>query len=179
MIGRTTRPAKPVGPRPVTASYLRNAAMQYLSTRSASTAMLRQTLERRAKRRLDVKLLADDTRSLIDKTVADLVALGLVNDAKFAEARAASLVRKGLSRQRITLGLRAKGIDGDTLEQTIATDLDDLTQARRFVERKRLGSWRRGGATPETRDKDLRALARAGFSYQIAAQALAATTDDD
>ncbi len=170
---KNKRRAKPLGSRPVTATYLRNAAMHYLSGRSASTAMLRQTLQRRAKRRLDVTSLGDDSKELIDKAIADLVGLGLINDAKFAEYRAASLARKGLSKRRIAEGLRIKGIVGATAAKAIGDDLDELTQARRFIERKRLGAHRRATATPETRDKDLRALARAGFSFRIAAAALA------
>jgi regulatory protein len=89
------------GPQPVTAVYLRNAAMHYLSGRAASESMLRQTLERRAKRRLDMRTLDDETKTLIAAAIADLVTHGLLNDAKFAEGRAASLMRKGFSKRRI------------------------------------------------------------------------------
>ena len=164
-------------PRPVTAVYLRNAAMHYLATRSASTSMLKQTLERRAKRRLCVKQLTEETHDLIDQAVAALVALGMVNDASFAQSRARSLQSKGLSRRRITEGLRLKGIAGEQAANAVDPALDELTQARRFAERKRLGAWRRGGASPETRDKDLRALARAGFSYAIANRALSGSDE--
>jgi regulatory protein len=160
------------GPRPVTASYLRNAAMHYLSGRSASEVMLRQTLERRAKKRLAVRALSEETTALIAAALAEMITLRLVDDVKFAEGRAASLARKGLGKRRIAMGLRQKGIVGDKIEAAIAPDLDELTQARRFAERKRLGTWRRDGGSRETRDKDLRALARAGFSYGIAAKAL-------
>ena len=134
--------------------------------------MLRQTLERRAKTRLGVRQLADDTRELIDRAIADLVGLGMVNDASFAQTRARTLANKGLSKRRITEGLRLKGIQGEQAARAIDPDLDELTQARRFAERKRLGHWRRGGATAETRDKDLRALARAGFAFAVASKAL-------
>jgi regulatory protein len=152
--------------------------MHYLSARAASVAMLRQTLERRAKRRLAVKILEPETKTLIEAAIAELITLGLINDARFAENRAASLARKGFSKRRIGLGLKIKGIGAETIEAAIAPDVDDLTQARLFVERKRLGQFRRGGAAPETRDKDLRALARAGFGYAIAAKALDAPEDE-
>ncbi|MEQ1650847.1 MAG: RecX family transcriptional regulator, partial [Hyphomicrobiaceae bacterium] len=163
--------------RPVTATYLRNSAMHYLSARSASTTMLRQTLERRAKTRLCVRQLSEETRALIDKAIGELVTLGMVNDATFAQARARSLQGKGFSKRRITEGLRLKGIGGAQAALAIDPELDELTQARRFAERKRLGAWRRGGPTPETRDKDLRALARAGFAYAIASKALVEAED--
>jgi regulatory protein len=146
--------------------------MAYIASRAASTAMLRQTLERRAKRRLAVRSLEPATIADIDAVIGGLVTLGLVDDQKFAAGRAATLANKGLPRRRVAEGLRLKGIAQETIEQVIEPDLDDTTQARRFVERKRLGSFRRGGMTPESRQKDLRALARAGFSFRAAACAL-------
>ena len=173
------RPAsKPTGPRPVTASYLRKAALHYISGRAASAAMARQTLQRRAKRRLGVRALDPAIVALIEAAIAELLHLGLLDDAKFAEVRTATLVRKGLSRNRVAQGLRAKGIDKETIEKAVGGDIDELAQARRFVERKRLGQLRRGGITPESRKRDLGALARAGFGFAIAAQALASGEPD-
>jgi regulatory protein len=175
---RPASTARTTGPRPVTPAYLRNAAMHYLSGRSASVAMLQQTLDRRAKRRLAVRTLEPEICTLIETTIAELLKLGLLNDAKFAENRAASLTRKGFSKSRIGLGLKQKGITGATLEAAISPDHNDLVQARLFAQRKRLGHWRRGDTAPEKRDKDLRALARAGFSYAISAKALAEPDPD-
>jgi len=166
------KPRERPGPRPVTASYLRNAAMHYISGRSASTAMVRQTLERRAKRRLCVTSLDEPIRALIDGAIATLQQAGLLDDARFAEGRAATLTRRGLPRRRITAGLRLKGLDSATIEHVVGSDIDELAQARRYIQRKRLGRWRRDGMTPETRRKDLGALCRAGFSLTIAGRAL-------
>lgn len=173
-----SRPAAPVKPRerpkprPVTASYLRNAAMHYISGRAASAAMVRQTLERRAKRRLCVTSLDEATRDLIAGAIATLQQAGLLDDGLFAEGRAATLKRRGLPRRRIAAGLHLKGIDAATVERVVSADIDELVQARRYIERKRLGSLRKGGMTPETRRKDLGALCRAGFSLAIANRAL-------
>ena len=170
--GSKTRPSTPPATRPVTASYLRKAALHYISGRAASAAMVRQTLQRRAKRRLAVRALEPATVALIEAAIAELLTLGLLDDAKFAEVRTGTLARKGLSRGRIAQGLRAKGIAKETVALAITDDIDELAQARRFVERKRLGSLRRGGSTPESRKKDLGALARAGFGFAVAAKAL-------
>ena len=169
---------KPAGPKPVTAAYLRNAAMHYLSAHAASTAMVRQVLERRAKRRLAVKTLEDTVRAQIEATITELQALDLIDDARFAENRTAALAGKGLSRRRIAEGLKSKGIAKDTIERMVSGDIDEVVQARRYVERKRLGSFRRGGMTPESRRKDLAALARAGFSFAIASHALDLRDDE-
>lgn len=159
-------------PRPVTPSYLRNAAMHYLSGRAASTAMLRQTLARRAKRRLDVKSLDEPTRTLIEQAIADLVSLGMLDDVRFAQTRAASLQRKGLSLKRIGLGLEQKGIDKSTASRAVSAGIDDFAQARLFAQRKKLGPWRRGGLDPAKRQKEIQALIRAGFTFSIAAKTL-------
>ncbi len=170
--GSNRKSAKPAGPQPVTATYLRHAAMHYISAHAASTTMARQVLERRAKRRLVTTTLDVDTRQLIDAAIAELQALGLLDDARFAEGRTAALARKGLSSRLIAQGLRAKGIARETIEKSGIGHIDELAQARRLVQRKRLGSSRRGGMTPESRRKDLAALARAGFTFAISAQAL-------
>jgi regulatory protein len=165
---KAPRPAS----RPVTAAYLHKAATRYVSARSASGAMVRQTLERRAKRRLAVTALDETTLGLIEAVMSDLAKLGLIDDARFAQARAASLAAKGLPGRRIAAVLRAKGVEPDTIAVAGAADVDELAQARRYVERKRLGRHRTGEATAGTHLKDLRALARAGFSYAVAVKAL-------
>jgi regulatory protein len=171
--------AKPQGPRPVTASYLRNSAMHYISSRSASTAMVRRTLERRALRRLEVRKLPAEVSELIDRTIASFVELGLLNDVSFATSRAASLARKGFSRRRIAQSLQVKGITGTLTTDAIDPDLDDLTLARRYARSKRLGPWRRAvDATPALIDKELRAMARGGFPLQIAKRVLSEEAEE-
>ncbi len=174
-----SRTRQPPTPRHVTESYLRNSAMHYLSQRAASTSMLRQTLVRRAKRRLCQQSLPEEVGDRIDTVIAALVKLGLINDDTFAANRAASLARKGFSKRRIEQGLHAKGIKGERAARAIGDDLDELAQARRFAERKRLGSWRRGDASPELHQKDLRAMARAGFSLSTARKALEPEVDPE
>jgi len=166
------RSGTPVTPRPVTATYLRNAALHYISQRAASVAMVRQILERRAKKRLAGRTLDAATEALIEAAIAELAALGLIDDVRFAGGRAATLAGKGLARSRIAQGLRSKGVSRETIAAAVGDAIDDLEQARRFVARKRLGALRRGGMTPESRRKDLAALARAGFAYSVASRAL-------
>lgn len=170
--GSKRKPATRAAPKPVTASYLRNAAMHYISAHSASSEMVRQVLQRRCKRRLVTKSLEADTQALIDAAITHLQALGLIDDTRFAASRLTSLAGKGLSRRRIAGGLKAKGVANDIVESLVTGDIDELGQARRLIERKRLGSYRRGGVTPESRRKDLAALARAGFSFAVSVRAL-------
>jgi regulatory protein len=158
----------------VTAAYLQNAALHYLAARAASTAMLRETLTRRAKRRLGVRTLDAETLAAIEQTICLLAGQGLVDDRAFAVVRSRTLAGRGLPARRITQRLRLKGVDPALATGVIAETVpDEAAQARRYAERRRLGPWRRGGQTEATRRKDLAALARAGFSYAVAKAALA------
>jgi regulatory protein len=173
---RPARKSKIVKPRPVTAPYLTNVGMAYLSQRSASRSMLLQVFKRRALRRQQVKVLEPDVLALIETTLDQLVTLGLLDDARFAVGRAASLQRKGLPTRRIAMGLKQKGLKGDTIDAAMATPIDEYAQARRYAERKRLGPWRMSEPRDDARqardEKDLRALMRAGFPFRIAKAAL-------
>jgi regulatory protein len=170
---------QPAKPKPVTASYLRASALHYLSARSASRDMLRQVLERRARRRLQAKSLEHDTLALIAAVLDGLVELGLLDDQRYAEGRTATLQRRGFSKRRIEMGLKQKGLDAGTIRDAIGDGIDEVAQAQRFAERKRLGPYRADATTIEANaQKDLRALMRAGFSYAIAAKVLAGEGPD-
>jgi regulatory protein len=176
---RPERARQPVKPKPVTASYLRASALHYLSARSASRDMLRQVLERRCKRRLQVQSLERDIVALIAAALDGLVELGLLDDQRYAEGRLATLQRRGFSKRRIEMGLKQKGLDAATIRGAIGDDIDEAAQAKRFAERKRLGRFRPDATKAAANaQKDLRALMRAGFSYAIAAKVLATGVDD-
>jgi regulatory protein len=175
---RSDRPQDPPKPKPVTASYLRASALHYLSARSASRDMLRQVLERRAKRRLQTTSLASETLVMIGVALDGLVELGLLDDQRFAEGRMATLQRRGFSKRRIEMGLKQKGLDAATIRGALGDGIDEAAQAQRFAERRRLGPYRGDPITAVAHgQKDLRALMRAGFSYEVAKMALAGPQD--
>lgn len=146
-------------------------ASHYLARYSASTARLRQVLERRIRRRCELRggpaPEPGEVRALIDGVVERLTRAGLVDDAAYARGRAAALARKGWPAWRIRTELGRQEIDlaGESVAE--AVDLDEAAQARRLAQRKRLGPYRLGERGPY-RDKDIRALARAGFPVGIA-----------
>ena len=142
--------------------------MAYLGQRAASRAMLRTTLLRRARRRLQVKALAPETSAQIEAVIDALAADKFVDDAAFARGRRSTLQAKGLPRRRIALALKLKGIEAETIEATLVDGVDDIAQGRRYAERRRLGPWSRKPVTADQRRKDLAAMIRAGFSYTVA-----------
>ena len=165
--------AEPPKPKPVKLSYLKASALHYLSARAASREMLRGVLERRSKRRLQVKSLDPEIPAMIETVLDELVELGLLDDPRFAEARRQTLERKGFSKRRIELVLKQKGLDAETIRGALADEVDETAQARRFAERRRLGPWRRSGGAEDRFKKDVGALMRAGFSFSVARSVLA------
>jgi regulatory protein len=139
--------------------------------------MLKRVLTRRAANRMKVQKLEEAAATMIETALDQLVDLGLLNDETYAIGRVSSLKQKGLSKRRVSLMMQVKGLDRQTIAIAIGDELDDLTQARRFAERKRLGPWRSSVSTslnqPDRDRKDLRILQRAGFPYAIAKAALA------
>lgn len=104
------------------------------------------------------------------------VSLGLVNDRAFAESRINTLRRQGRSISYIKQHLQLKGVPREIISALLSDSdpEDEMNAALRFVERRRLGR----DDSPETRQKDLAKLMRAGFNYDIAKKALIARNRD-
>lgn len=163
-------------PKPLTETYLERAAIFYLRRYASSVENLRQVLMRKAKRRAGPGSEHDgeprDVGPLVDRVVAKAVASGLLDDRTYTEAKLGSLLRRGTSARTARAALNAKGVEPDLVAAALAEAApDELAQARRYAERRRLGPWRRA-PDPAFRERDLAALCRAGFSYRIAAAAL-------
>jgi regulatory protein len=180
------REPRPV--RKVTAQYLENAALYYLGRFSAASGHLRQLLLRR----VDRSAKAHDTdpvagREMVDKLIARFLASGLLDDAAYAAGKAKSLRRRGASRSVIAQKLRAKSVAADRIADAVgAADADaiedgedaELLAAWRLARRKRIGPYRASENRAELRMKDLAALARGGFSYDVARRVIDGDADD-
>ncbi|SFB68691.1 regulatory protein [Bosea sp. CRIB-10] len=166
--GEAALPGKPA-PRRIDAAYLRRAALHYLERYSVPAAQLQRVLLRKVERSCrHYGLDPQSFRVTVDEVVASCVASGLVDDRRFAEARAQSLRRKGRSARAVAAGLASKGVErGLVAAVVVANDDAELDAARVAAKRKRLGPWSRGDRT-ELRQKHIAALARAGFSLAIA-----------
>ncbi|WP_321340634.1 regulatory protein RecX [Breoghania sp.] len=149
---------------------LMRAAVAYLERYSSSSQNLRRVLERKVMRAAHAhdRELTEFTQ-MIDATVERCVRIGLVNDQAYAETRAASLRRRGASRRQIEAKLSAKGVAKPMIESVMAADeTDEREAAMRLAKRRRLGPWRTRGGRAENRERDMAALCRAGFSYDVA-----------
>ncbi|MDX2104332.1 MAG: hypothetical protein EAZ99_11200 [Alphaproteobacteria bacterium] len=166
--------ARKAGPRLDEPSLLRFAHW-YLERWAASEHTLRRALARRVARAVrEDGADAATGASLIDVVLSTVTRQGLVRDDLYADARAGRLARRGTARRRIAEDLSSRGIAGDTIAEALETlPGDDLTAALAYARRRRLGPFRVGGDPASHRQRDLAALARAGFDRSTAEAVLA------
>ncbi|MBL4719724.1 MAG: RecX family transcriptional regulator [Alphaproteobacteria bacterium] len=168
--------------KPITESSLRNAALRYLEQYASGSENLRRVLLRRvAKARMqnDDADANDDTdadrapdaEAWIDTIIERFQCTGVLDDAAFAEAQVQTLHRRGVSAKGARYRLSAKGVGSDDIDAALGSleslGENDKSAACNYARRRRIGPWRRANRK-DNRDRDLAALGRQGFTYQIA-----------
>lgn len=171
--------------KPVTAKSLENAAKYYLERFAASTDKLRAVLARKVERtRRRGGTVLENADQTIEAIVGRYVQAGLLDDRRYAETKAQSLRRRGDSARRIRLKLKMAGIDDDGAAAALAQAADEmgddnsaseLRAALRLAERRRLGPYRPTATRKDMRQRDIAAMARAGFSSDVARRVIDAT----
>ena len=166
--------SKSRGPRKATANYLRNSALHYLERYATSSAHLRRRLMVKVARSAaahgtDADAGAADVETLINR----LEQMGLLDDDLFARTKARSLHQRGNSARAIHAALRDKGIDADMIEAALDSLREETAQpefvaALVYARKRRLGPYRAEETRADKRDRDLAALGRRGFSYDLA-----------
>jgi len=165
------------------AQVLDEAALKYLERFDASIAKLRTRLMQKGRALAPEGTSKDDIESVVNQLVARYQRSGILDDRRFAEASIRGLRQRGLGERAIVHRLSAKGLEATTVREAIGrVDADqeepELEAAIRFVKRRKLGAFRTTQVTAKERRKDLQALARAGFSYEVAQRALGAEALD-
>lgn len=170
-------PSAPRVPRRLSPASLERAALHRLQRASQSEQQLRGSLSRKVRRAEAVHGVEPRAAEWIEALVDKLTRLGFLDDARVAQARAQALRARGASRRLVAQKLRQQGLDAEPALARVDgadTALDEggsdhrghaeLAAARAYAKRRRLGS--------RERDKALAALARQGFSFQVARRAL-------
>lgn len=183
-------PHRTVRPKPVTAEWLFRAAAHYLERYASSSDNLARVLERKIERRVRAAEAAGEPlpdedgtaaaryRTLVEETIAKFVELKLLDDRAYAEARFASLRRRGTSLRQTTAKLGQKGVSRELVAAVTATDeIGDAAAAFAYAKRRRLGPHRLRDRE-ERRDRDIAAMMRAGFSYRDSLAAIDADAED-
>jgi len=173
--------------KPITAKYLQNAATFYLERYPSTAEGLRRVLNRRVRKaEMAEAPVIDNVKQAIDAIVARFVAAGVIDDRAFAQTKARALHRRGTSTRLTRQKLSFAGVDGDTLDKAMAgldQELDTDPKQREWLaavalaRRRRLGPFRQKDRK-EHRDRDLAAMARGGFEYQLARKVIDARDSD-
>lgn len=179
--------------RKMTRERMFNIARFHVERFSTTTGHLRVVLMRRADRTLRVHG-GDraEAATWVDEAIQSLVRAGAINDARFALAKAQALRGKGRTVGRIKVALMARGVPRELIDRAVADSSgpDDAAaayaSALAYIRRRRLGPFRpkdRVKQDPrelrQQEQKDLAALARAGFPFDIARRVLKAEADED
>ncbi|MEL7527590.1 MAG: RecX family transcriptional regulator [Pseudomonadota bacterium] len=170
----------PRKPRPPTIERLTRSAVHYLERYSSSQENLRKVLERRVlKACRHHGLDPADFAGMIDAVVQKCTGSGLVDDRTYAETKTASLRRRGGSRRKIEAQLAHKGVDRDTIQAALDSgNVSEDEAAAVYARRRRLGPFRNAADRQARRERDLAAMCRAGFSFDVALRVVDAADDD-
>lgn len=109
----------------------------------------------------------------VDTLIGQLENLGSLDDALFARTKARTLHRRGSSARAIRGALSEKGVAADLIEAALESLKEDtphpeLAAALAYARKRRLGPYRPRETRAGMREKDLAALGRRGFGYDLA-----------
>ena len=154
---------------PLDTATLERLALRYVERFATTRGKLTDYLRRKIRERgwegeaVDVAALADG-----------LATLGYIDDRGYAEAKAASLARRGLGERRVAGALmqaRVEEVDREAIAPAIADRAVDAALA--FAKRKRLGPWGQGGGDRALHEKQIGAMLRAGHRLELSRRILA------
>ncbi len=172
----------------ITATYLHNAGLYYLQRFAASTAQFRRIMQRKIDKscRDHPEQSPEECRSLLETLIETFQRSGLLNDDIYATGAIRSLRQRGLSTRAIMAKMTVKGIPAALVKKTL-DEIDgdrgadaNMVAALKHARRRRIGPF----LPPDkplaegARDKQLAAMARAGFEFSTAQKALSMDKDE-
>ncbi len=157
-------------PAPLDAAALDRLALRYVERFATSRGRLTAYLNR--------KLREYGVAGEVDSAaVAErMAARGYVDDAAYAEARAASMARRGYGPRRVTEALRHAAIEAEQIAP-IVDGLSAVEAALAFARRRRIGPFANGAAERPERERQIAALVRAGHDYGLARRIVEASNE--
>lgn len=184
-VKKSRRKAGPKIPKKITEKYLYNSGLAYLQRFPSSIAHFKSVMGRKIERscRHHTDQDREDCIALLDKVTAQFAELGYLDDTLYLRGMINSLRGRGLSSRAIDMKLQQKGLDRDDIHEALRAydhdnEIDELSAALRLCRRKKIGPHAPADTGPEQKQKWLAALARAGFSYDVAIRALEHAPDE-
>ncbi|HPF78501.1 MAG TPA: regulatory protein RecX [Alphaproteobacteria bacterium] len=168
-------------PKKISARYLYNSGLAYLQRFPASTHHFRGVMMRKIQKscRHHTDQNMEECQKLLEETISQFKELGLLDDAAYLKGMVTSFRRRGLSSTQIGLKLQQKGYDSAAVKNELQKyDRDefqseangDYHAALIFARKKRLGPFDTDNR--KTPEKSLAAMARAGYSFDVAKKIL-------
>lgn len=157
---RTRRPRPPLD-----AGSLNELALAYVGRFATTRAKLRTYLHRKLRERgWDGPGEAD-----LDGLAERFAALGYIDDAAFAFAKARALTGRGYGLRRVEQSLRSAGVaEGDDGAAREHAKRERVAAALRFAERRRLGPFAGEAPDRQGRERAIAAMIRAGHPFGLA-----------
>jgi regulatory protein len=154
---------------------LERIALRYVERYATTRAKLAAYLVRKVRERG----WAPEPPPDIDALVQRLAALGYVDDASFAAAKAGGLARRGYGPRRVAASLRAAGVGDDDAGTARDQAREGAWEAALiFARRKRIGPFAAEIPDRPGREKAFASLLRAGHELAIARRILACAPGD-
>lgn len=163
---------------------LKDLALGYVTRFPGSVAHVRRYLEKKRGEAIAAGETTDAaSRTWPDGVIATLIRVMLLDDRAYAESRARTLHRRGRALRVIERDLRQRGLGPEDARAAVealeeAEPQPDLAAAIRHARRRRLGPWAEASTRRDKRQKHLAALARQGFSFEVAKRVVDAEDAD-
>ena len=170
-----SNPARREAP-PLDQPALDRLALRYVERFATSRGRLAAYLARKLRERGWAGEVPADPGAVAER----MAALGYVDDHAFAEARAASLQRRGLGERRVAADWHAAGI-GEEERAALAPAVAGRAAAAAlaFARRRRIGPFAAEPADRDGRARQLAAMLRAGHSLARSRRIVAAAPGED
>lgn len=162
-------------PEKVSEDGLREAALSYVERHGGSVHQVRVVLHRR----IDRHAPAEDRIAALERAERILerfVQSRILDDRRLAQSLSESWRRRGASVAKVRQKLRTRRISPEFVEEALSRfdedeELSDLASARAYARKRRLQE-RYDLSDRAQRQKALASLARQGFPFDVARQAL-------
>lgn len=171
-------------PKRISQTYLHNSGLYYLQRFSSSVENFRRVFKRKiinsCRHHIDQDL--ESCFELLEKIIENFKRVDLLNDETYAQGKINSLRRSGQSTKSVIQKMQVKGINQEMTQEMLRKFEDrdensELNAALIFARKKRIGPYTNFEKEFDY-TKQLAAMARAGFSYEISAKIIKMTQDD-
>jgi regulatory protein len=157
-------------------AWARNSAAYRLGRQMMTERQLADAIIRKARQKFE-NLSDAQAKALAEVAVRFGQEARALDDVQYAEVKTRSELRNGRSRRMIAQRLGQKGVDAETVA-TATQDIDDLPAAVIFMRRRAFGPFRKVELDDARKAKELSALARQGFAFDICKKVTALSLEE-